>query len=286
MKNFEKIKRKWKRQLKKKMDQTRAFVKKVLIGTLVIAVAVAVIFCILHIKSSTYDGLDEESEYEASPYNMEYLYSGMNGKIYDDGVYSSRKGIDVSIFQGDIDWKKVKQAGVDFAMIRLGFRSSSDGIIHMDANFKKNLRGAKAAGVDVGVYFFSQAINVEEAIEEAKFVLRHIRFHGIRYPVAFDMEPVDREGRIAGLSREEKTEIADAFCQVIRSNRFKPVIYGNPTWLRKNINLDYLTEYDLWLAHYTDATDFSNKFIMWQYTDSGKVDGIDGYVDLNLYFKK
>ena len=116
-------------------------------------------------------------------------------------------------------------------------------------------------------------------------MLRHIRFHGIRYPVAFDMEPVDREGRIAGLSREEKTEIADAFCQVIRSNRFKPVIYGNPTWLRKNINLDYLTEYDLWLAHYTDATDFSNKFIIWQYTDSGKVDGIDGYVDLNLYLK-
>ncbi len=145
---------------------------------------------------------------------------------------------------------------------------------------------AKAAGVDVGVYFFSQAITVDEAMEEARFVLKHIRFHGVTYPVAFDMEPVDGDDRISGLSKAEKTEIADAFCQVIKANRFKPVIYGNPTWLRKNIKLDYLTDYELWLAHYTDETDFSSKYLMWQYTDAGLVDGIDGYVDMNLYFKE
>lgn len=285
MRKFDKIKRKWKKKLNKIVTQTKAFTRKAVVGTVIIAISFGAVYGILHIKSSNYDGLGAKGEYESSPYSMEYLYIGQNGRIYDDGKFTSKKGIDVSVFQGDIDWKKVKKSGVDFAMIRLGFRSSSDGIIHMDTNFKKNLRGAKAAGIDVGVYFFSQAVNVEEAMEEARYVLKHIRFHGVKYPVAFDMEPVDRDDRIAGLTKSEKTEIADAFCQVIEANWFKPVIYGNPTWLRKSLNLNYLTDYDLWLAHYTDVTDFSSKFLMWQYTDSGQIDGIDGYVDLNLFFK-
>lgn len=286
MRKFDKIKRNLKKKINKKITQTKNFTKKVLFILLIIVVFLAAVYCIMYIKNSKYDGLGEQMDYPQSTYNMDCLYTGKKGRIYDDGIYISKKGIDVSVFQGEIDWVKVKRSGIDFAMIRLGFRSSSDGTIYMDTNFKTNLRRAKAAGVDVGVYFFSQAITVDEAMEEARFVLKHIRFHGVTYPVAFDMEPVDGDDRISGLSKAEKTEIADAFCQVIKANRFKPVIYGNPTWLRKNIKLDYLTDYELWLAHYTDETDFSSKYLMWQYTDAGLVDGIDGYVDMNLYFKE
>ncbi|MDO4396110.1 MAG: glycoside hydrolase family 25 protein [Clostridia bacterium] len=285
MKKIDKLKRKWKRKLNKKLSQAKVLGKRTIMIIFIIVVIFTFLYTFIHLKSSRYDGLGDKLEYEESPYNMDYLYTGNEGKIYDDGTYRSRRGIDVSVFQGDIDWEKVKQSGVEFAMIRLGFSSSADGEIHMDTKFKQNLKGAKAAGIDVGVYFFSQATTTDEAIKEAKYVLKHIRFKGVKYPVAFDMEPVDKDDRIKDLTRAEKTAIADAFCQVIKNSRFEPIIYGNPTWLRKNIDLGYLTDYDLWLAHYTDATEFSGKFVMWQYTDSGRIDGIDGYVDQNLYFE-
>lgn len=260
--------------------------RKALAGATIVVLSILIAFIALTSSGNKYSGLGEESLYEACPYNMKNLYSGDKGLAYDDKSFHSRKGIDVSVFQGDIDWKKVKASGIDFVMIRLGFRSSESGIIHLDSKFEDNVKGAKEAGLNVGVYFFSQAINTEEAIEEAKFVLKHIRFRGIDYPVAFDMEPVNETDRIKNLSAMEKTEIADAFCKTIKKKGHKSVIYGNPTWLRNHINLDFLTEHELWLAHYTPETDFSSKFRMWQYTETGLIDGIDGYVDFNLYFEE
>ena len=231
-----------------------------------------------------YDGLGLKMSVDDNAFDMSKLTYEDGRAFYEDDRYTSATGIDVSEFQGEIDWKAVKADGIDFAMIRLGFRGSESGKLVLDSRFKENLKGARKAGVDVGVYFFSQAVTPEEAIEEARYVMKHIRGKGVHYPVAFDMEPIDGTERAAKLKREEKTAIADAFCQVIDRNRHTPLVYGNPQWLWKHIDRPYLTDYDIWLAHYTTATSYSSSFVMWQYTDSGTVDGIYGPVDMNLYF--
>lgn len=233
-----------------------------------------------------YHGLGLKMPVSDSPFDMEYLYYEGERASYEDEIYESVTGIDVSEFQGQIDWDAVKEDGVEFVMIRLGFRGSETGELVLDSMFKENLKGAKRAGLDIGVYFFSQAITPEEAIEEARFVMKHIRGKGIRYPIAFDMEPIDGTERAADLNKEEKTAIADAFCQIIDRNGHTPMIYGNPKWMRRHIDLSYLVDYDKWLAHYVDATSYKSAFAMWQYTDSGAVDGISGPVDMNLYFYK
>lgn len=231
-----------------------------------------------------YDGLGLRMPVADTAYDMSKLLYEDGRAVYEDEQYKTVTGIDVSEFQGDIDWKAVKEDGIDFVMIRLGFRGSETGKLMLDAKFKENLKGAKNAGLDVGVYFFSQAVTPEEAIEEARYVLKHIRRKGVHYPVAFDMEPIDGKERAAHLSKEENTAIADAFCQVIDRNGYHPVIYGNPKWMRRHIDLSYLSDYDKWLAHYTDVTNYKSDFIMWQYTDNGTVDGIYGPVDLNIRF--
>lgn len=231
-----------------------------------------------------YDGLGLKMPVKETVYDMSNLYYENGRAMYEDEGYQSISGIDVSEFQGSIDWKAVKDDGIDFVMIRLGFRGSETGKLVLDSRFKENLKGAKRVGLDVGVYFFSQAVTPKEAIEEARYVMKHIRGKGVHYPVAFDMEPIDGTERAAKLKKEEKTAIADAFCQVIDRNGHTPIIYGNPKWMRKHIDLSYLSDYDKWLAHYDEKTSYKSDFSMWQYTDSGTVDGIDGPVDMNLYF--
>lgn len=233
-----------------------------------------------------YDGLGQKLPLSDHNYKMTHVLHHDGRLSYEDEEYKSVTGIDVSVFQGNIDWEAVKADGVDFAIIRLGYRGSGSGTIHLDDYFKQNIKGAKKAGLDVGVYFFSQAVTPEEAIEEARFVLKKIRGKGVNYPIAFDMEPMDGTERTANLTMEEKTAIADAFCQVIQRNGYTPVIYGNPQWLCGHIDLGYLTEYETWLAHYAHGTHYEHPFRMWQYTDSGDVAGIDGPVDMNLYFVK
>ena len=255
--------------------------------TVVIAFVMAVlVFFSAYMMFGKYDGLGLRMPVKETVYDMSKLSYEGGRTVYEDDRYRSVTGIDVSEFQGDINWKAVKADGIDFVMIRLGFRGSETGALVLDSRFKENLKGAKRAGLDVGVYFFSQAITPEEAIGEARFVMKHIRGKGVHYPVAFDMEPIDGTERAAELKKEEKTAIADAFCKVIDRNGRTPMIYGNPKWMRKHIDLSYLADYDKWLAHFTDKTTYRSDFTMWQYTDSGIVDGIDGPVDMNLYFYK
>lgn len=254
-----------------------------------ITIAISFLLAILVLFSAymmfgKYDGLGLKMPVKETAYDMSNLYYEHGRAMYEDEVYQSVSGIDVSEFQGDIDWKAIKADGIDFVMIRLGFRGSETGKLVLDSMFKENLKNAKRAGLDVGVYFFSQAVTPKEAIEEARYVMKHIRGKGVHYPVAFDMEPIDGTERAAKLKKEEKTEIADAFCQIIDRNGHTPMIYGNPKWMRKHIDLSYLSDYDKWLAHYDDKTNYKSEFTMWQYTDSGTVDGIDGPVDMNLYF--
>ena len=271
------------RKTKKKKNLIR-------VEKIIIAAALAMFVCtvvVVYMVLGRYDGLGLRRTVPENPYDMSYVYEEDGFLHYDDGTYRSVTGIDVSVYQRKIDWKKVKAAGVDFAMIRLGYRGcDEEGALALDSKFKENLKEAKKAGLDVGVYFFSQAKSTEEAIKEARFVVRHIRGRGVAYPVVFDMEPIDGADRITDLNTIEKTQIADAFCQVIDRNGYTPMIYGNPQWLRKHVNLEYLTKYDTWLAHYADETDYPHDFKMWQYSHRGRVDGIKGRVDLNMYFIK
>ena len=271
----------------KKRRKKKVYIKnKTVILTAVAVLAVTLISVSSYVMLGKYNGLGEEKDIAVSPYLAEN-FSMENGRVfYEDDKYEGETVIDISTFQQEVDFESVKAYGISGVMIRLGYRGADAGKLNLDDRFSANMEGADKAGLNKGVYFFSQAVNTDEAIEEARFVVRNIRGKGVNLPVAFDMEPVAGSDRINHLTVKERTEIADAFCEVIKRNGYEPVIYGNPTWLYNNIDMRYLTDYGLWLAHYTDLTDFNMMYNMWQYTDSGSVSGIEGYVDMNIYIKE
>lgn len=208
-----------------------------------------------------------------------------------------RVGIDVSKYQGTIDWNAVKRDGIDYVMIRAGFRGyGSTGSLNEDPKLDEYVRGARAAGLDVGIYFFSQAKNYQEGVEEANYTLGLIRKYDITYPVAFDTEDSSsptHTGRADNISDQDRTDAAKGFCSTIKNAGYKTLIYASPSWLKDNLYLDQLSEFDIWLAHYTGATQedplkrpsgYKGKYVMWQYTDSGTVNGIKGKVDCDLFY--
>lgn len=206
-------------------------------------------------------------------------------KYYENGTQVSYVGVDVSKLQDYIDFVKVKRAGIDFVMIRVGARGYGTGQLIVDDYFSENIKRATDAGLDVGVYFYSQAITKEEAVEEANLVLENLGEYSISYPVAFDMELVPNDtARIDELSRSERTDITKAFLDTIEAAGFKTVIYGNKEWLIKEIDMSKLTAYDVWYAQEADIPDYPYKFTMWQYSTKGSVDGIAGTVNLNISF--
>ena len=208
---------------------------------------------------------------------------GRYGYTAPDGT-QALLGVDVSTFSGEIDWEAVKADGIHFAMIRLGFRGYGDeGKLMMDEQFLANVQGAAEAGLDVGVYFFSQAITVEEAEEEAEYVLNALKGHSITYPVVFDLEKIGYDtARTDDLSVEMATQITQTFCERVAQAGYHPMIYGNTPWLMDRIDLTQLTEYQLWLAQYQQTPTFPYQFHMWQYSHQGTVAGIEGSVDMNL----
>lgn len=205
---------------------------------------------------------------------------------YVDNVKVSMEGIDVSKWQYDIDWKKVAAAGVDYAIIRLGYRgTAAEGNCAMDPYFEQNIKGALAAGVQVGVYYFTQAITVEEAIEEANIVIEALKGYNVTFPVVYDTE-YREGGRANEMPNAERTACAKAFCDTILAAGYTPAIYTSTNWGILNLNLEELQGYDLWYAYYGEPEDLylPYEFTMWQYTDSGKVNGISGSVDINISF--
>ena len=201
-----------------------------------------------------------------------------------------KNGIDVSLYQGTIDWTKVKKSGIEFAMIRAGYRGYGQaGTLVEDSMFSKNVLGATSNGIDVGIYFYTQAINETEAKEEAKFVLNLIKKYGIKvtYPIAIDTElSPPGTGRADNISVSKRTAVVKAFCETILSAGYTPMIYANKYWLNDNLDMSKLSKYDVWLAHYTKQTDYKGKYTMWQYTSKGSVNGINGNVDKNYCYKK
>lgn len=223
---------------------------------------------------------------EENPFDhLDFQYEGRYLKLR-DGV--SVTGIDVSHWQKLIDWEQVKESGVDFAMIRLGYRGYEQGGLSVDSYATANLDGAIAAGLDVGVYFFSQAITPEEAEEEAYFVLEQLEPYkdSITMPVVFDWEHVSNANARTANMRDPDvlTDCTLAFLQTIEAAGYRTMVYFNRTQSWKYLNLEELKDYEFWLAAYTQRMDFPYKIQMWQYTNKGKVPGVTGDCDINIYF--
>ena len=221
-----------------------------------------------------------------SPYDSTLFYYGSDGRMrYGDGSVPYWIGVDVSSWQGEIDWNAVAADGIDFAMLRLGYRGYSVGNLNTDAYFEANLQGAAAAGIDVGVYYFSQAITAEEAREEAQYLLAQLDGAQLTYPVVFDWELVsDKRGRANRLDTDTLVACANAFCDEVRAAGYKPMIYFNLYTAYERYDLSRLNCQDFWSAEYRQTPQFYYEAKMWQYTDSGRVKGIDGGVDMNISF--
>ena len=215
---------------------------------------------------------------------------GLRYQFNDGGVLNSYVGIDVSVWNTSVDWNKVKAAGVDFVMIRVGYRGyGSAGNMVEDRMFKTHMEGAIQAGLDVGVYFYTQAITEQEAVAEANFVLERIKNYKLTYPIAFDIEKAEVENpgdvpRTEKLTNKQRTDITLAFCNTIKAANYFPIIYSNKSFLEDKLETNRLSDYHIWLAHWVQNTDYDKPYSIWQYSETGTVEGIQGNVDLDIGF--
>ncbi|MFQ8999376.1 GH25 family lysozyme [Allofournierella massiliensis] len=193
------------------------------------------------------------------------------------------KGVDVSKYQGNIDWNKVKASGIEFAIIRVGYRGYGSGVLVEDSTFRQNIKGATAAGLKVGLYFYSQAINETEAVEEASMVISLCQGYNISYPIYFDTEKVAGDtGRADNISRAQRTANAVAFCETIRNSGYKAGVYSYASWFYNQLNMASLSPYSIWIAQYRDQLSFDYNYDIWQYSSTGTVPGIPKPTDMNV----
>ena len=208
-------------------------------------------------------------------------------RYMENGRKTSYVGVDISKHTGKVYFPSLKAAGVDYVMIRLGSRGYSTGQITLDENFKENIEGAIEAQLDVGIYFYSQAISQDEAVQEANFVVQNLEpYRGkVKYPIAFNMGFVSNDkSRIEGLSREDKTAVSVSFLDAVRAAGYVPMVYGDKEWLIKEVDLTKLQDYDVWLSQEEEIPDYPYRYAMWQYNTDGVLNGIDGGADLNICF--
>lgn len=224
-------------------------------------------------------------------YQLDDFRDGGNGIITYEGG-DSYVGINVNSKNGEIDWAQVAENGVDFAMIRVGYREKTDGNIVLDSNFQANITGATEAGLPVGVYFYSKAISNDEADKEATFVLEQIRGYNVTYPIAFFWEydttddgSVDQTSRTVQCNGEQVTGFIDTFCSKVKLAGFNASYYATKTMAYEKLDLSKLAGYDLWYAEYKSKPSFYYNFGMWQYTKEGNVPGISGSVPITLALK-
>lgn len=202
---------------------------------------------------------------------------------------TSKMGIDVSEFQGgDIDWKQVKVSGIEFVIVRIGYRAYGEsGELVKDDMFEQNIEGALDAGLEAGVYFFSQAITPGEAVEEAEFVLDLIRPYKITGPVVYDTEEIKGDtARTDGNTRQEFTNYCKVFCDTVEHAGYDSMIYANMKWMAFTLDMEELTDYDFWYADYHELPQNPYDYTIWQYSETGAVPGINANVDLNIWFEK
>lgn len=220
-------------------------------------------------------------------YNWNNLSKDNNEFLkYEDENYKTKLGIDVSSYQGEINWKMVKEEGIKFAILRLGFRGyGTTGKIILDDTFEENYKNATEQGIAVGVYFFSQAINEEEVKEEAEFVVQKLEEKKIEYPVFYDLEKIKNDtARTDNLTDIEVNLFTHRFCEEISNKGYIPGIYGNAKTYTTRMKLEEFNDYIKWYADYQEKPIYPYDFNIWQYTESGKVNGINTNVDINIQF--
>lgn len=232
----------------------------------------------------TEDDIDPEKEDKAVNGAAEDADGTENMELqFDNG--SAKLGIDVSKWNQEIDWEAVKEAGIEFAIIRCGYRGASTGALVIDPRYKDNIEGAIEAGIPVGVYFFTQARDEVEAVEEASMVIRLIEDYDVDYPVFLDSESTGGRGRADALDADERTRAHRAFLQTIQAAGYETGVYASRNWLKDRIDMTRLSDYRIWLAEYADVPTYDEYYYhMWQYTSKGTVDGISTNVDLNLCY--
>ena len=228
--------------------------------------------------------VDKTEEIPENTYDPSCFYMDGGFLRYESDTITSQVGIDVSAHQQEIDWQRVAESGVQFAILRVGYRGYTEGAIQEDTYFEQNLEGAIDAGLDVGVYFFSQAIDEQEAREEARFVLDKISGYLLAFPVFFDWEKIGSEARSDTMDLASLTIVTDTVCTEIRNAGYQAGLYFNQQLGYEELHLPSLQTYTFWLAEYNDTPSFAYHFDLWQYSASGTVDGIEGDVDLNLAF--
>lgn len=230
------------------------------------------------LKEDTSDKeLDSEDEDDSQ-------YTALLELEEDERANAVKLGIDVSKWNGEIDWEVVKAEGVDFAIIRCGYRGSSSGWLLEDPYFYKNLTGAKKAGIKVGLYFFTQATNLVEAVEEASMVVSLLSDTEIEYPVFIDTEGAGGNGRADNLDPGTRTAVINAFCQTIQNAGLDAGVYSGRNWFYNNLIVDEMDAPNVWLAEYRQTPLYEGRYDMWQYTSNGSVAGIEGRVDLNVSY--
>lgn len=272
------------------MEFNKTKIKYPVIAILIILLFVATIA--LATSSSNKPEVSEEPEQIVivpyTDYDWSKLSKDNNHYKYEDENYTSMFGIDVAAHQETIDWKKVKEAGVEFAYIRLGYRGAVEGILHTGLEFEKNYKGATENGIKVGVYWYAQPANIQEIVEEAKYVISVLNNRKLDLPIAFDFEETEfNDGSISrmhGMSGSERTKMAVTFCNEILKNHYDVMIYTNLYWAETFYNWKELEDYPVWYAQYATYPNFNKPLVMWQYDDNGHIDGIDRSVDLDLLF--
>lgn len=219
-------------------------------------------------------------------YNLENNLINENGLLtYKDSKRESVKGVDLSKYNGTVDFTKLKEAGVGFAMLRLASRGYGSGKISLDEKFVEYAQNAQVAGIQIGAYFYSQAVNENEAVEEANYIVGAISGFNVKYPVAIDIERVSGdEARTDKLTNKERTSIVKMFCDTVKGYGYKPIIYASSEMLVGGLDLKELQDYDVWLADEKIPTEYPYRFGMWQYNTKGHIDGITGDIDLDISF--
>ncbi len=249
-------------------------------GIILLLVLVLAVVRSLSAQSGETETTEASETVPRNEYRAEAFYYDDGLLRYEDGAHMV--GIDVSVHQGVIDWQRVAQAGVEFAIIRAGYRGSTVGDLYEDEQFRYNLQEAQNAGVQVGIYFFSQALTPEEAVEEAKYACALLDGASLDLPIYFDWEYIG--GRVENVYELALTDCAIAFCEEVEANGYKAGVYFNQEFGYLHFSLGRLQEYHLWLAEYGDHPEFYYHFDCLQYTASGAVDGIETEVDLDILF--
>ncbi len=267
------------------MDKNNLINRIVIVGAAIAAFLLVLTIVLLVMPddpSPEADPPETEETMTPNPWGAEGFYMQDGFLHYTDAPYQI--GIDVSTHQGLIDWQAVADAGVEFAIIRAGYRGSTEGLLYEDEQFRYNLERAKAVGLQVGVYFFSQAVNTEEALEEAEFLCELLDGEVLDLPVFYDWEETGSDSRTGAYHSFPLTDFARTFCRAVTENGYAAGVYFNQNFGYHYFDLRELKAYTLWLAEYNIPPTFSYAFDCLQYTDSGTVAGIEVPVDLNLLF--